>query len=176
MARVWRRRFVATSTDLPTRALVDLLIRYLSLMATSSGSSCSGTDIGDLDTARAGVTWVLASSPPRDRNNEMPPEFYFGNKEGAVYGHGRPHIGANGVSWSPEKIDEKLKSESMQKRAVFYQSINQSIMLFRVVQVTKSLQDPLFMLYFDSNQGRQMDNGAMLTTHLFRYTSTCTIS
>ena len=31
--------------------------------------------------------------------------------------HGRPHIGANGVSW---KIDEKLKSENMQKRAVFH--------------------------------------------------------
>ena len=34
--------------------------------------------------------------------------------------HGRPHIGANGVSWPPEKTDGKLKSENMQKRAVFY--------------------------------------------------------
>ena len=34
--------------------------------------------------------------------------------------HGRPHIGANGVSWPPGKMDEKLKSENMQKRAVFY--------------------------------------------------------
>jgi len=32
--------------------------------------------------------------------------------------HGRPHIGANGVSWPhPGKMDEKLKSENMQKRA-----------------------------------------------------------
>ena len=30
----------------------------------------------------------------------------------------------------------------------------------------------MFMLYFDSNQGRQasVENGAMLTTYLFRYT------
>ena len=35
--------------------------------------------------------------------------------------HGRPHIGANGVSWprSSGKMDEKLKTENMQKRAVF---------------------------------------------------------
>jgi len=31
----------------------------------------------------------------------------------------RPHIGANGVSWPPGKMDEKLKSENMQKTAVF---------------------------------------------------------
>jgi len=29
--------------------------------------------------------------------------------------HGRPHIGANVVSWPPGKMDEKLKSENMQK-------------------------------------------------------------
>ena len=29
--------------------------------------------------------------------------------------HGRPHMGANGVSWPPGKMDEKLKSEIMQK-------------------------------------------------------------
>jgi len=29
--------------------------------------------------------------------------------------HGRPHIGANGVSWPPGKTHEKLKSENMQK-------------------------------------------------------------
>ena len=36
----------------------------------------------------------------------------------------------------------------------------------------------MFMLYFDSNQGMQagVENGAMLTTYLFRYTSECTIS
>jgi len=35
---------------------------------------------------------------------------------GAQLNHGRPHIGANGV---PGKMDEKLKSVNMQKRAVF---------------------------------------------------------
>ena len=34
------------------------------------------------------------------------------------------------------------------------------------------------MLYFESNQGRQagVENGCMLTTYVFRYTSECTIS
>jgi len=29
--------------------------------------------------------------------------------------HGRPQIVANGVSWSPGKMNKKLKSENMQK-------------------------------------------------------------
>jgi len=33
--------------------------------------------------------------------------------------HGCPHIGANGISWPPWKIDEKLKSENMQKKSSF---------------------------------------------------------
>jgi len=33
---------------------------------------------------------------------------------------GRPHIGANGGQLTPGKMDEKLKSENMRKRAVFY--------------------------------------------------------
>ena len=36
----------------------------------------------------------------------------------------------------------------------------------------KKEQFSMFMLYFKSNQ----DNGAMLATYLFRYTSECTIS
>jgi len=43
-------------------------------------------------------------------------------------------------------MDEKLKSDNMQKTAVFY----------------------FFLLY--------IENGAMLTTYLFRYTPECTIS
>ena len=39
----------------------------------------------------------------------------------------------NGVSWPPEKLDEKLKSENMQKE-----------------------QSSMFMSYFESNRGRQM--------------------
>jgi len=35
------------------------------------------------------------------------------------WSHGRPHIEANGVSWPPGKIDEKLKSENMQKKSSF---------------------------------------------------------
>ena len=34
--------------------------------------------------------------------------------------HGRPHIGANGSADPPGKMDEKLKSENIQKRAVIY--------------------------------------------------------
>jgi len=33
--------------------------------------------------------------------------------------HGCPHVGANGISWPPWKIDEKLKSENMQKKSSF---------------------------------------------------------
>jgi len=33
--------------------------------------------------------------------------------------HGRPHIGANGVSYPPGKMDEKLKSENTQKNSSF---------------------------------------------------------
>ena len=49
--------------------------------------------------------------------------------------HGRPHIGANVDSWprSWKKMDEKLTSENMQKE-----------------------QFSVFMLYFESNQGRQV--------------------
>jgi len=33
----------------------------------------------------------------------------------AIASRGRQHMGANGVSWPPGKMDEKLKSENMQK-------------------------------------------------------------
>jgi len=56
------------------------------------------------------------------------------HQQHSIHCHGPPHIGANGVSRSPGKIDEKLKSENMQERAVFY----------------------MFMLYSESNQGRQV--------------------
>jgi len=68
--------------------------------------------------------------------------------------HGRPHIGANGVSWPPGKMDEKLKSENMQKRAVFY----------------------VYVICRKQSGQAGVENGAMLTTYLFRYTSECTIS
>jgi len=49
-------------------------------------------------------------------------------------------------------MDEKLKSKNMQKRAVFY------VCYILIAIVAASVE-----------------NGAMLTTYLFRYTSECTI-
>ena len=46
--------------------------------------------------------------------------------------HGRPHMGANGVSWPPWKNGWKIKKRNHAKK--FY----------------------MFMLYFESNQGRQV--------------------
>jgi len=37
----------------------------------------------------------------------------------STYCHGRPHIGANGVSWPPGKMDEKLESKNVQKKSSF---------------------------------------------------------
>jgi len=51
-------------------------------------------------------------------------------------------------------MDEKLKSENMQKRAVFY----------------------VYVIFSEQSRQAGVDNGAMLTTYLFRYTSECTIS
>ena len=45
--------------------------------------------------------------------------------------HGRPHIGQMGSADPPLKMDEKLKSENMQKRAVFYVYILRAIMAGR---------------------------------------------
>jgi len=51
-------------------------------------------------------------------------------------------------------MDEKLKSKNMQKE-----------------------QFSMFVLYFESKSGQAgVENGAMMTTYLFRYTSECTIS
>jgi len=51
-------------------------------------------------------------------------------------------------------MDEKLKSENMQKRAVFY----------------------VFFMFREQLGQAGVENGDMLTTYLFRYTSECTIS
>jgi len=53
-----------------------------------------------------------------------------------------------------EKMDEKLKSENMQKRAVFY----------------------VYVIFREQSGQAGVENGAVLTTYLFRYTSECTIS
>jgi len=56
-----------------------------------------------------------------------------------------------GSANAPWKMDEKLKSENMQKQQ--------------------------FSEYFLEQSGQAgVENGAMLTTYLFRYTSECTIS
>ena len=67
--------------------------------------------------------------------------------------HGRPHIGANGVSWPPWKNGWKI-SENMQKRAVFY----------------------VYVISWEQSEQAGVENDAMLITYLFRYTSEWTIS
>jgi len=57
----------------------------------------------------------------------------------------------------PGKMDEKLKTENMQKRAVF----KCLCYILRAIRVGRLAG---------------VENGAMLTTYLFRYTSECTIS
>jgi len=52
------------------------------------------------------------------------------------------------------KMDEKLKSENVQKREQF----------------------SMFMLYFEQSGQAGVENGAMMTTYLCRYSSECTIS
>ena len=51
-------------------------------------------------------------------------------------------------------MDEKLKSENMQKGAVYY----------------------VYVIFWEQSGQAGVENGAMLTTYLFRYTSECTIS
>ena len=68
--------------------------------------------------------------------------------------HGRPHVGANGPADPPGKMDEKLASENMQKRAIFY----------------------VYVIFWEQSEQAGVENGATLTTYLFRYPSECTIS
>jgi len=51
-------------------------------------------------------------------------------------------------------MDEKLKSENMQKAAVFY----------------------VCVIFREQSGQAGVENGAMLTTYLFRYTPECTVS
>jgi len=51
-------------------------------------------------------------------------------------------------------MDEKLKSENVQERAVFY----------------------FYVIFREQSGQADVENGAMLTTYLFRYTLECTIS
>jgi len=53
----------------------------------------------------------------------------------------------------PGKKDEKLKSENMQKRSVFY----------------------VYVIFLRAIRQAAVENGTMLTTYLFRYTSECAI-
>jgi len=63
-------------------------------------------------------------------------------------------MGQMGSADPPGKMDEKLKSENMQKTAVFY----------------------VYVIFREQSGQAGVENGAMLTTHLFKYTSECTIS
>jgi len=68
-----------------------------------------------------------------------------------------PWASAHRGKWgqlTPWKMDEKLKSENMRKRAVF----------------------GVYVILSEQSGQAGVENGAMLTTYLFRYTSECTIS
>ena len=68
--------------------------------------------------------------------------------------YGRPHTGANGVSWPPRKMDEKLEKRKHAKTVMFY----------------------VYVIFWEQSGQAAVENSAMLTTYLFRYTSECTIS
>jgi len=55
---------------------------------------------------------------------------------------------------TPLEMDEKLKNENMQKRAVFY----------------------VYVIFSEQSWQSGVENGAMLTAYLFRYTSECIVS
>jgi len=57
-------------------------------------------------------------------------------------------------SYDPLEMDEKLKNENMQKRAVFY----------------------VYVIFSEQSWQSGVENGAMLTAYLFRYTSECIVS
>ena len=80
-------------------------------------------------------------------------DFEKKRKNVSTVSHGRPHIAANGVSWSPGKNGWKIKKRKHAKRAVFCVHA---------------------ILWEQSEQAGE--NGAMLTTNLFRDTPECTIS
>ena len=61
--------------------------------------------------------------------------------------HGRPHIGANGVSWLQLEKWMKIKKREHAKRAVFY----------------------VYVIFWEQSGQAGVENGAMLTTYLFRY-------
>ena len=75
--------------------------------------------------------------------------------KGITHLHGRPYIGANGVSWPPWKNGWKIKKRKhAKKRALFY----------------------VHVIFWEQSGQAGVENGAMLTTYLFRYTLECTIS
>jgi len=95
-----------------------------------------------------------------------------------MFRHGRPHIGANGVSWPHEKMDEKLKSENMQKRPVFWMEGGVGVKWYEWWLVGQADNDYnyVYVIFWAQSGQASVENGAMLTTYSFRYTSACTIS
>ena len=62
--------------------------------------------------------------------------------------HGRPHIGANGVNWTPlEKWIKTKKAKTCKKGEQF----------------------SMFVRFWEQSGQAGVENGAMLTTYLFRY-------
>ena len=90
------------------------------------------------DTARILLSELLnASCAPNLQQRVCCCGPMLGHRNGMGTGH--PHVGANGVSWPPGEMDEKLKSDNMQKRAVFW-------------------------IYWEQSGQAGVENGAMLTT------------
>ena len=65
--------------------------------------------------------------------------------------HGRPHIGANGLSWPPWRNAWKNKKRKRAKKS--------------------SLGFYVYVIFWEQSGQEGVENGAMLTTYLFRYTS-----
>ena len=103
----------------PTRMLVDNWsicphCRTINIVAWPT-TSCFADRYTDEPSCRqnshAAILWVKPSDTPPSCM-----ALYYYNR----CLHGRPHTGGNGVSWPYWKMEEKLKRENMQKRAVFY--------------------------------------------------------
>jgi len=81
-----------------------------------SGAGCGGGAGGGARAVSHGACRLLVAE-------ERVPYFHLAVLQTTTSTHTHswafPHVGANGVSLPPGKMDEKLKSENMQKRAVF---------------------------------------------------------
>jgi len=107
-----------------------------------------------LVTSRAAKSTLVIKKPWVRVSSQVLPCAYCPMASPAM-GHwpGRPHIGANGVSWPPlEKWIKKLKSENTQKEQFLYFCAHNYV----------------YVIFWEQSGQAGVENGAMLTT--FRYT------